>query len=320
MKYIKLLLLFFLPFSTYSQSRDSANDRKWNNFTRKRGIGEKSIGNWDDKTYITSNGDTLVRSLALSMNTHEILYESSYLHGQKNGLEIAYFPNGIVREINYYLDGKLWEAVSRSDSAGRLLNPGTLHNGDGTKFSADHLGLNPNCFETYKNGLPEGPFFMQTGTSTTVKGNLTYKKSAVNYLPAKRVVYTGPTGEKATGTFENNEFRSIFSDTSNHSDFKLISVAEDSVPERPREFMDLSIGFDDPAVIPRGNWNVIDLNTGKVIKSIDFDDNGNAIKVIAFKKNGEVSLKREFSPCNKRKTLRTNPDGSFLDESCLVGK
>ena len=252
MKLIKTILYFLFPLCSFSQVQDYSKKEKWINFHRKRGIGETSIGNWDDKKYISSNGDTLTRSLAKSMGTGEILYESSYLHNQKNGLEIAYYSNGIVKEINYYLDGRLWETIFRADSTGKLLNSGTLHDGNGTKLFYDHLWLEPNCYETYRNGLPEGPYYIQTGTSTAARGQLTYKKSAVNYLPAKKVTYIGSAGEKSTGIFETDSFESVFHNSRNSPDLKLISVSDDSVAQSQRDFTDLSISFPDPAIIPWG--------------------------------------------------------------------
>ncbi|HMH20214.1 MAG TPA: hypothetical protein VK563_00490 [Puia sp.] len=316
MKLIKIIVCFLFPLCSFSQGNDSLKNKKWINYNRKRGIGETSIKNWEDKINISRSGDTLVRKFARSMGTGEVLYETSYIHNEENGLEIAYHPNGMIKEINYYLDGRLWETISRSDSNGKALNPGTLYNGNGTRLFTDYHYLDLNCYETYRNGLPEGPYYEQTGTSIAAKGELTYKKGAVNYLPAKKVTYIGASGEKLTGTFDNNSYEAVFHDPRDSVDYKIIAVIDDSVAQPPGEFKEISLGFSDPAIIPRGNWQLINLQNGKVYRSVNYDDNGNPVKVIAFKENGEVFWEKKYSPCNKRKVSKVNPDGSLSGEFC----
>lgn len=320
MKVINMILLFCLPIFAYSQEHDSLRNENWFNFDRKRSPYERNYRYLNEKLYITKDRDTLIRNITRSKETNEILQESSFHHGKKNGLEIFYFPNGVIEELDYYLDGKLWETISRSDSNGKLLNPGDVHNGNGRHFFSDYHDPDVNCYETYRNGLPEGPYYRITGTSSAVKGELTYKESAVNYLPAKRITIVDTLGRRTTEVYENKLFESIYSDITNNPNSKIITVSDDSVAEDPRNFVDLSIGFDDPAIIPKGNWIILNLENGQVVKSIDFDDNGNAIKIVAYTEKGKIFWERNYSPCSKRKLLKSNPDGSFLEEYCKMSK
>src|ERR1700722_4496938 len=78
---------------------------------------------------------------------------------------------------------------------------------DRNKILNDIYGIDPNCYETYKNGFPEGPFYTVCDQGETVKGNLTYKPSSIVYLPAKRVVYVGPNGDSTTAVIELREYK-----------------------------------------------------------------------------------------------------------------
>src|ERR1700754_2732545 len=160
------LLFFFFPIYSFSQVADSVKDTKWINYKRISVEVENNLKYFEDKIYVSQEGDTLVRSFTKSRATNAVICESSFLHNKKNGLEIIYFPNGVIESINYFLEGKLWEAISRADSNGMLLNPGTLHDGNGTKFFTDYHHLNSNCYQTYKNGLPNGPFYETTGNTS----------------------------------------------------------------------------------------------------------------------------------------------------------
>ena len=311
-----ILLCLVLPACAFSQIPDSMNDSKWVNYKRVRVNEENSLRYFEDKRFVTENGDTLTRSLARSKATHNVISETSYLHNKKNGLEVTYFQNGVIEEINYYLDGKLWETISRSDSNGRLLNPGTLHNGNGTIFFTDYHSLDSNCFETFSNGLPEGLYYQPIGSYTAVMGNLTHKKNAVNYFPAKRIVFQDSSGRKYSEVYKVSLFKEIYPEIRKNTPDEILAVQDDSVEEDARNFDELSIGFSDPATIPRGSWKVFNFKTGKTFKSIDYDNSGNPIRIIAYNEDGTVSWQRQYPPCTKRKILKRNPDGSLADEAC----
>jgi antitoxin component YwqK of YwqJK toxin-antitoxin module len=257
-----------------------------------------------------------MRVIDETSETGEILQETSYLHNKRNGLQIEYHTNGFIKEINYYLDGKLWEVISRADSTGKLLDPGTLRDGNGVKRFHDFYGMDPNCFETYKNGLPEGPFYKVIDAGTAAKGELTYNMAAVNYLPAKKVLYTDAKGDTSTDVFEKREYNFLFSDSSGLG-LKVIRATDDSVVQPAQVFPYLELGFGDPAIVPRGHWEITTLESKKLIETVDYDNCGNAINVIVYKSDGTVFSQKKYPPCNKRKFIKKNPDGSFYGELCM---
>jgi antitoxin component YwqK of YwqJK toxin-antitoxin module len=315
MKFIPIWFCFLLPMVSFSQATDSLINSKWSNFNRKKSRYEDSPRYREERKNITKEGDTLVQALTRSSETNEVLIEESYLHNKKNGLQIFYWPNGVIKEIDYYLVDRLWETISRTDSSGRLMDPGTLHKGTGTKLFNDIYGIDPNCYETYKNGFPEGPFYTFIGVNETVKGNLTYKPSSIVYLPAKRVVYVDSQGDSTTAAFGLSAYKSIFEYPG--SDLKVISVSNDSIPQGAKSFQYIETGFgDDPAVIPTGNWQTIDLKTSKIKASIDHDDNGNVIKLVWFDEQGKVLSERKFTPCNKQKIAKYDANGRYIGEFC----
>lgn len=320
MKYIKILIFTFFPLCSISQIKDSISDLSGNYFQRKRGVGESSIANWKDKLFITENGDTLILQQAISMGVGEILYETSIIHNKRNGLEISYYPNGKIKEINYFLNDKIWEVIYRADSTGKSLNPGNVTNGNGIKYFFDIYFQNQKFYETFKNGLPEGMYYGPEGIGRGVKGRLTYNKSVVNYFPAKKVIYISPNGEKATEIFNLNQYKSIFEDTSNSKMYRIISVQDDSVMQEPESFSPLEISFDDPAIIPVGEWVYFDLKSRVKIESFEFDNSGNVIKEIIYSEGGKVFSEKNYAPCNKRKIIKRNSDGSFLGRFCNDNK
>src|SRR5580658_1931550 len=158
---IIVALALAISFSTcFSQTVDSFRVDNWINFNRKV-IGEAYGGHDEEKAYVTQQGDTLVRRLTLTTGYNEVQQEQSILHGQPNGLSISYYQNGVIAEISYYLNGRLWNVISRADSNGKLYNPGTLRNGTGIRYFFSNFDREPNCYETYREGLPEGPYYWQ---------------------------------------------------------------------------------------------------------------------------------------------------------------
>jgi antitoxin component YwqK of YwqJK toxin-antitoxin module len=263
-------------------------------------VGDDYVHSLASKEYITEEGDTLVRDFSISAEFHQVLKERSFIHNKQNGLEVDYYANGTIKQINYYLNGRLWNVISRADSSGKLLNPGNLHDGNGVQFFSDPYGVEPNCYETYKNGLPEGPFYWQPDLRSCLKGELTYNPSVVQFVPAKKVTYMNPRGEKTTGIFDTSEYRGIFIDGADPY-LKVLSVSDDSLAERSRMYKYIYINFDDPAVIPRGLWQVINTGSGKLMMTFVYDSNGNPVKVTRFKENGDISSQQDLPSYDKRK-------------------
>ena len=148
-----------------------------------------------------------------------------------------------------------------------------------------------------------------------VEGEVTYKKSAVNYIPVKRVIYSVGHKKPDTAFFELNSFQTIFApgDTSRG----VLSATDDSVAEEAPTYPFIGISFgDDPAVIPRGAWHLIRSKTGTDAAIIDYDDNGNAIRVRAFSEDGTLLKDEHFPPCGKRKMVRRDPNGMGATQIC----
>jgi hypothetical protein len=76
---------------------------------------------------------------------------------------------------------------------------------------------------------------------------------------------------------------------------------DDSLPENTKEYKYINVNFDDPAIIPRGTWQVVNTKTGKALTIVVYDDNGNPIKVTKFKENGEILSENTFPSYNERK-------------------
>jgi len=285
-----------ISFSTcFSQTVDSFSVDNWINFNR-RVIGETYGGHDKEKTYVTQQGDTLVRRLTFTTGYNEVQEEQSILHGQPNGLGISYYQNGAIAEINYYLNGKLWNVISRADSNGKLYNPGTLRNGTGIRYFFGHP--EPNCYETYQDGLPEGPYFWQPADDRAVNGNLTYKKNLVKYLPAKKVTYVVAGGKVDTYVFDTVAFRNIF--LTGDSLLKILKISSDSLEEQPKEYKYIDQRFDDPAIVPRGTWRVVNPKKRVPIVTVVFDDYGNPVKVTRYDPEGNIVSEKSFPPYSRR--------------------
>jgi hypothetical protein len=148
-----------------------------------------------------------------------------------------------------------------------------------------------------------------------VEGEVTYKKSAVNYIAVKRVIYSVGGRKPDTAFFAVGSFQTIFgqgdSVAPGGTNRKVLSAADDSVAEEAPTYPFIGISFgDDPAVIPRGAWHVIRLATGTDAAIVDYDDNGNAIRVRAFSEDGTLLKDEHFPPCGKRKMIQRDALGA----------
>jgi len=285
--------------SGYAQKKDIFIIDNWINYNRLRGPGDNYGVKYEEKPYYTADGDTLIRRVFLTAEFDQVQKEESLLHGKRNGLAITYYPNGIVAEINYYLNDKLWNVISRADSNGTLLNPGTLHNGTGIRFFFDLRGNEPNCYETYVNGFAEGPYYWVKDETTAIKGNLTYKKSLVKRLPGKKVTFINSAGVRSTIVVDTSLFRQVFLDEG--SDFKVLTATNDSVEEAPKEYKYIELMFDDPAIVPYGTWQIINFKTQRLKLAVTFDSYGNPVKVIRYKEDGSEASGQSLPSYNTRK-------------------
>jgi hypothetical protein len=188
-----------------------------------------------------------------------------------------------------------------------------VHAADGrVYFSTRYSDSN---YATFRHGVMEGPYATVADAGEKVEGEVAYKKSAVNYIPVKRVIYSVRNKKPDTAFFERNSFQTIFApgDTSR----RVLSATDDSVAEEAPTYPFIGIGFgDDPAVIPRGAWHVIRSKTGTDAAIIDYDDNGNAIRVRAFREDGTLLRDEHYPPCGKRKMIRRDPNGMGATQIC----
>jgi hypothetical protein len=176
-----------------------------------------------------------------------------------------------------------------------------LHNGNGIKYFSNNFGYEPNCYETYKNGLPEGAFYWQSDKQTKINGELTYNKNELSYRPAKKVTFVyNFSGKKFTQIIDTSQYRSIFVEN-HYDDYKIISISDDSLEESSKIYKFIEVAFDDPATIPKGTWKIINTKNGRTKMSVTYDDHGNAIKVIKFNENGEILSEKEYPSYNKRR-------------------
>ena len=294
----KILTALFaiIPFSTcFSQSADSFSVDNWKNFNRYV-VGETYGARYVEKAYVTSQGDTLIRRLTVTSGINQVQEEVSIVHGQPNGLSISYYQNGAIAEVAYYLNGKIWNVISRADSNGKLFDPGTLKNGTGIRYFFGRP--EPNCYETYQNGVPEGPYYWQASADWAVKGYLTYNTGLVKHVPAKKVTYSIDGAKPITNVFDTAVFAQIFD--GQDSSLKILKLSDDSVIEEPKEYKYISQQFGDPAIVPKGTWQLLNPERKTIISTVVFDDYGNAIKVTRYDLNGKIFSERNF-PAKKER-------------------
>jgi antitoxin component YwqK of YwqJK toxin-antitoxin module len=157
-KIILFISLIFSCLHLFCQRSDSLVANRWVNYLRPRGVGDNDTHDLVDKQCVTKEGDTLVRRFFVSGELNQVLKEQSLIHNKQNGLEITYYSNGGIKEISYYLNGRLWDVISRADSNGKLQNPGDVHNGSGTRFFFDHYGLSQIATKLIKTEYRKGHF------------------------------------------------------------------------------------------------------------------------------------------------------------------
>jgi hypothetical protein len=161
----------------------------------------------------------------------------------------------------------------------------------------------------------EGPYSTTPEAGERVEGEVIHKPGAVNYIPAKRVIYSFRHRKPDTAFFELNSFQTMF--TAGDTSRRVLSATDDSVAEEAPTYQFIGIGFgDDPAVIPKGTWHLIRIRTGKDLATVDYDDNGNAILLRYLDDDGSVMKEAHFPACGKRKMVRRDPNGMGAEQIC----
>ena len=307
---IAMLLFGFIPYinscDLIAQKVDTSTS-KWVNYNRRL---KESVLFSDpvfkeqylpNKTYITNQKDTLERFFATSSyrDHGHIIYETSHINGQANGLSIGYHPNGQVFSVNYYYNNKLWETISLIDSSGRPHDPGSLVNGTGTVPYLSNDGRNLG-YKTYENGYPNGPYYYVDGT-TAVKGDVRYRPACVNYYPGYKVTYVNQEKDTVTAVFDSTDYMTFFMNSNDPTGIKLISATPDSLIESSPNYPWISEIFSYSEVVPVGKWRIFNVESNQTNIEIEYDGCGNEIVKIFYNDDGSIRDKKTFSPSNKRK-------------------
>jgi hypothetical protein len=171
-------------------------------------------------------------------------------------------------------------------------------NGNGVALLQSTSGKNFG-FETYKNGHLEGKYYnVDTNAEYALKGELGYKPTCVNYLPGVKVTMLTNDNDTLIMLLESSLFKELIPTWAG----KIIDTTFSLVPERANMQPDLDIGIsDNPAVVPVGRWQLLDLKRNYVWEQFNFDDCGNTLSITYFKPDGAILSKHRFKPKNNKK-------------------
>ena len=154
-------------------------------------------------------------------------------------------------------------------------------------------------FITYKNGRLNGKFHqIDTAREYSLKGELRYSPSCVNYSPGVKIKYAN-----ASDTFTMVIDSALFIELFKFSKEKIIETQFALAPENISGIHpDLNIGLsDDPAVVPIGKWQRLDLKQNYVLTQFDFDHCGNLLLITHFKPDGSILSRHKYKPKDKKK-------------------
>lgn len=171
-------------------------------------------------------------------------------------------------------------------------------NGNGVALLQSTSGKNFG-FKTYKNGHLEGKYYnIDTNAEYALKGELRYKPACVNYSPGVKVTIVNNDNDTSILVIDSSTFKELFQTSTG----KIIDTQFAWVPELANMQPALDIGIsDDPAVVPVGKWQLLNLKRNCVWKQIDFDDCGNTLSTTYFKHDGSILSKHRFKPKNNKK-------------------
>jgi hypothetical protein len=175
-----------------------------------------------------------------------------------------------------------------------------LINGNGVASLRSTTGKNFG-FQTYRDGHLNGDYYhIDTAEEYSLKGELRYKPTCLNYSPGVEVRFRSNDNDTLTMLIDSSLFKELFE----YSMDKIIETQYALVPE-PVSYPhpDLNIGFsDDPAVVPVGRWQRLDLKRNYVFEQFDFDDCGNTLLITYFNPDGSILNKQIFrSKGNEKK-------------------
>ena len=153
-------------------------------------------------------------------------------------------------------------------------------------------------FQTYKNDHLDGKYYhIDTSEEYALKGELRYQPTCVNYKPGVKVSFRN-NNDTLTMIIDSSEFSELFK----YSMDKIIETQYALAPELSYMHPELNIGIsDDPAVVPVGRWQLLNLKRNYVWEQFDFDDCGNTLSVTWFNRDGSILNKHIFKPKNNKK-------------------
>ena len=154
-------------------------------------------------------------------------------------------------------------------------------------------------FRTYKSGRLNGKFYqIDTAREYSLKGELSYSPSCINYYPGVMVKYAN-ANDTLTMVMDSALFIEVFK----FSKEKIIETKFALAPETISGIHpDLNIGLsDDPAVVPTGKWQRLDLKRNYVFTQFDFDNCGNLLLITYFKRDGSILSQQKYKPKDKKK-------------------
>lgn len=145
----------------------------------------------------------------------------------------------------------------------------------------------------------EGKFYhIDTNAEYALKGELRYNPACVNYSPGIKVTMLTNGNDTSIMVLDSSIFKDLFQT----STAKIIDTQFSLVPELSHTQPDLDIGIsDDPAVVPVGRWQLLNLKRNYVSEQFDFDDCGNTLSIKYFKPDGAILISHRFKPKNNKK-------------------
>jgi hypothetical protein len=273
----------------------------WKNFNRQ---GEKPFfrakANWDNQWKLGRDTIMLKYNYSHYRDHGAVLYQRWALNNEVNFLLIGYYPNGIVHNIDFYLNDLPWETMSLSDTAGTTHDPGTLKEGNGTKSFMSYTGRSLG-FETLKNGHEDGEYLhLDVNSNTGISGLVKYHPACINYEPAFEVKFV-----------LNKDTILEILDTTFYSQIlikqkgvKIISVRPDSLKEEAPQYDILTEYFRETENVPVGKWRYFNSETNKTLVEIDFDDCGNEMTRTYFNDDNTIRDKIIYSTTTKTRRIR----------------
>ena len=167
-------------------------------------------------------------------------------------------------------------------------------------------------FKTFKNYHLEGMYYyIDTLEEYALKGHLGYDTTCINYTSGVKVKYqiyidtiAKIFSDTLTAFYDSASFIEIFK----YSVAKIIETVPVLVPAfvfNPQP--DLNLGyFGDPAVVPIGRWERIDLKRNFIFTQYDFDDCGNTLLARYFNPDGSVLIEHKYKKRPKKKKFWNN--------------